>query len=60
MTQTQTEARPESAANMMKAEPQNQDVIEFRSDDRRTLSARVLEANGNWKHFMTVEYRRMK
>ncbi len=37
-----------------------QDVIEFKSDDRRTLSARVREPNGSWKHFMTVEYRRVK
>jgi hypothetical protein len=37
-----------------------QDVIEFTSNDRRTLTARVLEADGTWKPFMTVEYRRTK
>jgi uncharacterized protein DUF1579 len=37
-----------------------QDVIEFKTNDHRTLTARVLEADGKWKQFMTVEYRRTK
>jgi hypothetical protein len=37
-----------------------QDVIEFKDNDRRTLTARVLEPDGTWKPFMTVEYRRTK
>ena len=35
-----------------------QDVIEFKDDNRRTLTARVLEADGRWKPFMTIEFRR--
>jgi len=34
------------------------DVIEFTDDNRRTLTARVLEADGRWKPFMTIEFRR--
>jgi hypothetical protein len=37
-----------------------QDVIELKNDGRRTLTARVLEADGTWKQFMTTEYRRTK
>ena len=36
-----------------------QDVIDFKDDDRRTLTGHMLEA-GKWKPFMTVEYRRVK
>jgi hypothetical protein len=35
-----------------------QDVHELISDRHRTMTARVLEATGQWKPFMTVEYRR--
>ena len=37
-----------------------QDVIEFKSNDHRTLTARVRTADGQWQQFMTVEYRRKK
>jgi len=37
-----------------------QDVIEFTSNDHRTLTARVRTPNGTWQHFMTVDYRRKK
>ena len=36
-----------------------QDVIEFKDDNRRTLTARVLEADGKWKPFMTIEFMRV-
>jgi hypothetical protein len=35
-----------------------QDVIEFKTDDHRTLTGRVQGADGQWQPFMTVEYRR--
>lgn len=37
-----------------------QDIIEVKSDDYRTLSGRVLNPDGTWKHFMTAHYRRKK
>jgi len=37
-----------------------QDVIEFKSDDHRTLTARILRADGTWHQFMTVHYRRKR
>ena len=36
------------------------DVIEFRTDDHRTLTATVLGADGKWRHLMTTHYRRKK
>ena len=35
-----------------------QDIIEFKSDDHRTLTARTLGADGKWQQMMMVEYRR--
>ena len=35
-----------------------QDVITFLSDDHRTLTARVLGEDGEWRPFMTAHYRR--
>jgi hypothetical protein len=35
-----------------------QDIIELKSDDRRTLTAQVQEPDGTWKQFMTMELRR--
>jgi len=37
-----------------------QDVIELKSDDHRTLSARILRSDGTWHQFMTVHYRRKR
>lgn len=37
-----------------------QDIIEFKSDDHRTLSSQVLGADGKWNRFMTAHYRRRK
>jgi hypothetical protein len=37
-----------------------QDVIEFKSDDHRTLTARILRPDGTWHEFMTVHYRRKR
>jgi hypothetical protein len=37
-----------------------QDVIEFKSDDHRTLSSRVLGDDGTWTQFMTAHYRRTR
>jgi hypothetical protein len=37
-----------------------QDIIEFVSDDHRTLSAQVLGDDGRWTRFMTAHYRRKK
>ncbi|MBD3886087.1 DUF1579 domain-containing protein [Phormidium tenue FACHB-886] len=34
------------------------DVIEFKSDDQRMMSSYVLNDDGQWHHFMTVNYRR--
>ena len=37
-----------------------QDIIEFLSDDHRTLAAQVLGADGKWQPFMKTHYRRIK
>jgi hypothetical protein len=37
-----------------------QDVMTFKSDDHRVLTARVLGADGKWTEMMTVDYRRTK
>ena len=37
-----------------------QDIIEFKSDDHRTLTSRVLGDDGQWQEFMTAHYRRLK
>ena len=39
---------------------QYKDMIEFKNDDHRVLTARVLAADGKWQPLMTVEYRRKK
>jgi len=36
------------------------DVIEFKSDDHRTLSSHMLMQDGTWVEFMTADYRRVK
>jgi hypothetical protein len=36
------------------------DVIEFKSDDYRVLTAHMLQDNGEWHHFMTSHYRRKR
>jgi hypothetical protein len=36
-----------------------QDWIEFHSPDHRTLSSRVLQADGTWHHFMQAHYHRV-
>jgi len=35
-----------------------QDIIEFLSDDHRTLKSRFLKDDGTWNEFMTAHYRR--
>ena len=35
-----------------------QDVIEFKSDDHRTLTGRVKGADGKWQTLMTADYKR--
>jgi hypothetical protein len=35
-----------------------QDVIEFKSDNHRTVTGRVRTPEGTWQSFMTVDYRR--
>lgn len=35
-----------------------QDIIEFVSDDHRTLKSQLRDSNGNWNQFMTAHYRR--
>jgi hypothetical protein len=37
-----------------------QDIIEFLGNDRRTLTSRVLGADGQWQPFMKAHYRRKK
>jgi hypothetical protein len=37
-----------------------QDIIEFISDDHRTLSSQVLQPDGSWVRFMTAHYYRVK
>ncbi len=37
-----------------------QDIIEFISDDHRTLSSQTLGEDGTWTRFMTAHYRRVK
>lgn len=37
-----------------------QDVIEFKSDDHRTLTSRFEGVDGQWQEFMTAHYRRQK
>ncbi|MDV2992492.1 MAG: hypothetical protein N4J56_002146 [Chroococcidiopsis sp. SAG 2025] len=32
------------------------DAIEFKSDDRRVMTSHVLGDDGQWHHFMTVNY----
>jgi hypothetical protein len=39
---------------------QYQDIIEFISDDHRTLTSRLRDKDGNWQQFMTAHYRRKK
>ena len=39
---------------------QYQDVIEFKNDDHRVLTARTQKEDGTWQQFMTVHYRRKK
>ena len=36
------------------------DVIELKSDDHRVLTSHVLADDGNWQHFMTMDFRRSK
>lgn len=37
-----------------------QDIIEFLSDDHRTLTSQYLGPNGQWVPFMKADYRRVK
>jgi Protein of unknown function (DUF1579) len=37
-----------------------QDIIEFQSDDHRTLTSRYLAGDGQWVHFMKADYWRVK
>jgi len=36
------------------------DVFEVKSDDHRLLTSHMLDANGDWHHFMTAHYLRRK
>ena len=35
-----------------------QDVVEFKNDDHRVLTARVRNADGTWQEFMTMDFHR--
>lgn len=37
-----------------------QDIIEFKSDDHRVLTSQTLGDDGEWHHFMTAHYHRVK
>lgn len=37
-----------------------QDIIEFKSDDHRTLTSRAVGPDGQWHQFMEAHYRRVK
>ena len=37
-----------------------QDILEFVSEDHRTMKSQVLGPDGKWIHFMTANYRRVK
>jgi hypothetical protein len=37
-----------------------QDIIEFVSDDHRTLKSRLQRPDGKWQNFMSAQYRRKK
>jgi hypothetical protein len=39
---------------------QYQDVIEFKSDDHRVLTSRLLGDDGQWRQFVEAHYRRKK
>ena len=39
---------------------QYQDIIEFLSDDHRTLKSRVLGSDGQWQQFMEAHYHRTR
>jgi Protein of unknown function (DUF1579) len=34
------------------------DIIEFKSDDHRVVTARMLAPDGTWQQLMSVDYRR--
>jgi hypothetical protein len=37
-----------------------QDVMELKSEDHRVLTSRILGDDGQWREFMTANYRRTK
>jgi hypothetical protein len=39
---------------------QYKDVIEFKSDDHRALTSPMLGDDGQWRQFMTANYRRQQ
>ena len=47
-------------ANDMKKMVKYRDVIEFKSDDHRTLSGQIQAAGGKWMTHMTAQYYRKK
>jgi Protein of unknown function (DUF1579) len=49
-----TGAETAGDGNMTKYE----DIIEFKSDDHRVLTARMLAPDGTWQQLMSVDYRR--